>query len=219
MEAIEWAAKIAEADIVTMSFGFSEEVEVKQRLVISNAISQALVTRNQRILFFAAAANDGGNQAEMFPARHQSVFSIHATDHLGEFLPLNPAPDSVRSTVFGTLGNKVPGASRSVQSEPASSQSAETSKDGTSAATPIAAGIAAMVLGYARLRMKEDAQREKDWGGLFGLRGMNIILTELSTQMEEKRRYLAPASKFVLRSDRDRDALLQTTSWKERTGE
>lgn len=72
-----------EANIVTISFGFDEEKYVDDKPVISDAITDAHIKRNQRILFFAAAANYGGNRDEMFPARSKKVISIRGTDDLG----------------------------------------------------------------------------------------------------------------------------------------
>ncbi|KAI9869217.1 MAG: hypothetical protein M1813_000005 [Trichoglossum hirsutum] len=207
-EAIEWAAETAEADVISMSFGFSEEPEVDDENVISNAIAQALAKRNQRILFFAAAANDGGNQIEMFPARHPSVFSIRATDHQGTFLTLNPPPDFSGVDVLGTLGGDVPAAALSCQRI----DSGEVCKTGTSAATPIAAGIAATVLGYARLRLEEETKLDPNTVRLLCTeRGMRLMLLQLSRKMGEKQYYLC-AENFIRQSDILRDAMLLVIS-------
>ncbi|RSL74845.1 hypothetical protein CEP51_011412 [Fusarium floridanum] len=111
-EAITWAAQECEADIISMSFGFDEELPVEGDRVMSNAISNSLVSRKQQILFFAAAANEGGNQSEMFPASHPQVISIRGTDEKGWLQRFNPPPGD-NSTCFMTLGQDVPGASRS----------------------------------------------------------------------------------------------------------
>ena len=200
-QAITWAAQDAEADIISMSFGFSE---LNQD--INDAIFQALRVRKERILFFAAASNDGGNQDEMFPARHRYVCSVRATDHLGTFLRLNPPPPEHSDTpAFGTLGSDVPVASLSTLP----SASTEVSRSGTSFATPIAAGIAAIVLGYARMRAQTDAT----WGEgsidlLLTERGMRFALWELSRSMGGTLRYLC-ADRFVHGNDRDRDTMLR----------
>jgi hypothetical protein len=186
-----------------MSFGFSEEPEIDGRSEISNAISWTMHVRNQRILFFAAAANDGGNRAEMFPARHRSVFSIRATDHHGSFLTLNPPPDLSGPDVLGTLGCDVPAAA--LRNEGVSS--GEICKTGTSVATPIAAGIAATVLGYARLRLKESGLEPRAVDVLGTERGMHSMLLQLSRPMGGKQHYLS-VDNFVRASDRERDALL-----------
>ncbi|KAF2873107.1 peptidase S8/S53 domain-containing protein [Massariosphaeria phaeospora] len=209
-KAIKWAAETAEADIISMSFGFSEEIEVDDTKVISNAIAQALSSRNQRILFFAAAANDGGNQLEMFPAQHSSVFSIRGTDHQGTFLPLNPPPDFAGVDVFGTLGKDVPGASLC-------HESGELCSTGTSIATPIAAGIAATTLGYARLRIEGYAPLHPSLISLWTERGMRSMLLKLSRKMGEKIYYLS-ADEFLRNDDSMRDALLLVSSREARRG-
>jgi hypothetical protein len=191
------------ADIISMSFGFSEEPDSNGRSMISNAISQAMYEADQRILFFAAAANDGGNQIEMFPARHRSVFSIRATNHHGSFLTLNPSPDLAGPDVLGTLGNDVPAAALSKQGV----SSGEVCKTGTSVATPIAAGIAATVLGYARLRLEEGILDQRSAGMLATELGMRSMLLRLSRPMGGKQHYLR-AESFVGANDRERDAML-----------
>jgi hypothetical protein len=185
-----------------MSFGFPEEPEINGESVISNAIAQAEMARNQRILFFAAAANDGGNQMEMFPARHQSVCSVRATDHHGKFSPFNPPPSLFEANVIGTLGEQVTGAGLC--------GSRDVIRTGTSVATPIAAGIAATLLGYAetRLRVKESLLDRKMVDKLKRVRGMRSMLWQLGSQMSGgKERYLH-MGRFLRASDRKRDAIL-----------
>ncbi|KAI9766600.1 MAG: hypothetical protein M1840_006411 [Geoglossum simile] len=185
-EAIEWAAETAEAEVISMLFGFSDEPEVDDENVISNAIAQALAKRNQRILFFAAAANDGGNQIEMFPVRHPSVFSVRATDHQGTFLTLNPPPDF--------SGVDVPAAALSCQR----TGPGEVCKTGTSAATLIAAGITATVLGYARLRLEEETKLDPNT--VRSLCTERLMLLQLSRKMGEKQYYLC-AENFIRQSE------------------
>ncbi|KAF4448159.1 hypothetical protein F53441_8394 [Fusarium austroafricanum] len=155
-EAIAWAASICEADIISMSFGFDEEPPFEGDRVISNAISNALASRRQQILFFAAAANEGANQSEMFPASHPQVMSIRGTDTKGWLERFSPPPGD-NGTCFMTLGKDVPGASLSQDG------STEICQSGTSTSTPIAAGIAAMVLSYARLNEGVLEERCGTW--------------------------------------------------------
>jgi len=77
-KAINWAWNDCRADIVTMSFGFHEEIYIEDKPVISNAILETLRGTDQRILFFAAAANGGGNRQEIFPASDMHVLSPFA---------------------------------------------------------------------------------------------------------------------------------------------
>ncbi|KAF2851860.1 hypothetical protein T440DRAFT_467121 [Plenodomus tracheiphilus IPT5] len=201
-KAIDWAAQVAEVDIVSMSFGFTEEPELEGESQISNSINRAIASRSQRILFFAAAANDGGNQREMFPARHPHVFSIRATDHRGTFLSLNPPPDFSAADVFGTLGENVLGATLPHVGE------AEIAETGSSVATPIAAGIAANILGYARIKARtSDLLTPEIVGILSKERGMRLMLQLLSTKMSEKQNYIRP-DRFTIASDKERDAMI-----------
>ena len=189
-----------------MSFGFPAEVDVNGVPVISNSISKALFYRDQRILFFAAAANDGGNQKEMFPATHSAVFSIRATDHRGVFLGLNPPPKYSGPEVFGTLGQAVASAGLQVDGP------GEVTKDGTSAATPIAAGIAAMILGYTKQRTKEPNPLKWDsLKNLWTTNGMHRVFLKLSTEMGRKIFYLNP-TQFSQKTDAERDIILQSAA-------
>ncbi|KAI5460318.1 hypothetical protein BGZ63DRAFT_424828 [Mariannaea sp. PMI_226] len=198
-QAIAWATgrEEANADIVSMSFGFPEEPHVKGRTVISNAIYNAIRNRDSQVLFFAAAANDGGNQREMFPARHSEVFSIRATDHQGVFQDFNPAPNFQEPPSFGTLGTEVPGASLN-------SQVQEAYKTGTSTATPIAAGTAATILGYVHSGISTENSRMEI---LRTRRGMYEVFMKLSMQISDKHMYLR-LQEFLKEGKEQRDALL-----------
>lgn len=185
-----------------MSFGFPEEPCVNGRTLISNAIHHAIQNRDGQVLFFAAAANDGGNQREMFPARHDEVFSVRATDHQGTFQDFNPPPNFWEAPVFGTLGKEVPGAWLNTQNY-------EVCKTGTSIATPIAAGTAATILGYVQLGLSsnrfDNVTRMKK---LWTKRGMYSAFMKLSRQMEEKCFYLYPQDFLRETEEQGRDALL-----------
>jgi hypothetical protein len=85
--------------------------------------------REDSILFFAAAANDGANKEEMFPANHDSVISIRAANSEGAFADFNPPRNPDEPVVYGTLGKDVPSAWLR-------GHSSEACKTGTSVATP-----------------------------------------------------------------------------------
>ena len=181
-----------------MSFGFEEDSCVDGIPVISNAISDALKARNQRIIFFAAAANEGGNQAEMFPASHPQVISVRGTDDKGWPQRFNPPRGKDNSRCFMTLGRDVPAAGLSRDG------GAEVLKSGTSVSTPIAAGIAAMALAYARL-YEADLQRvlgprtKRIATCLWTVSGMYRLLMMMSVEMIDKLYYLS-ATKFTSQS-------------------
>ncbi|KAK1148502.1 hypothetical protein N8T08_009507 [Aspergillus melleus] len=134
-KAILWASNECEADIISMSFGFADE-----QPCINEAIHEALYRRNHSILFFAAASNFGGNGREMFPARHDAVISIRATNANGDFEDSNPPKNEDEANVFGTLGVDVPSAWPD--------RVDEVYKSGSSISTAIAAGIAGFLLEY-----------------------------------------------------------------------
>ncbi|OBS26151.1 hypothetical protein FPOA_00094 [Fusarium poae] len=190
-EAIEWAWKECSADIVTMSFGFDGEQYVDGEPIVGNAILKALTETSQRTLFFSAAANEGGNRNEMFPASNQNVMSIRGSDDRGWACSFNPPPDYNAETCFMTLGVDVPGASLAGSKY----KGGEVLKSGTSVATPIAAGIAAMLLGYAKIH--EQALKRvlgpRDEVKLQKIRriaGMSKLFGNMSTEMMEKWSYL-----------------------------
>ena len=137
VQAIDWAQSACKADIVTMSFGFSDD-----KLSISKAIRSAVNNSNESVLFFAAAANSGANEKEMFPARHECVISMRGTNSNGQFQDFNPPRNPWERMVFGTLGLEVPAASLSNEA------TEEVSRSGSSIATAVAAGMAGMLLGY-----------------------------------------------------------------------
>ncbi|KAL0943204.1 putative subtilisin [Colletotrichum truncatum] len=133
-EAIDWAANEVKADIVSMSFGFQDEVPI-----ITHAITKAMLERQGNIIFFAAASNSGGNRREMFPANLDHVISIRETNTRGAFSDTNPPVDPDGPAVLGTLGREVPSAWLS-------SVEGEIAKSGSSVATAVATGIAAMIM-------------------------------------------------------------------------
>lgn len=131
-----------------MSFGFrTDQPSIKQE------ISTAIRERKDRILFFASAGNRGANEEELYPASSRHVISVRATDHVGTFVgDYNPAPSPHSSTeetpLFGTLGVKVP------YDYPAMKV-----MSGCSIATPIMAGMTALLMQYAaRHGAKESSQ-------------------------------------------------------------
>ncbi len=172
-----------------MSFGFHDEIPA-----ISVAIWEAQTFRRDKILFFAAAANSGGNQREMFPARHDSVVSIRETNSNGLFSDTNPPVDRDGPAVYGTLGRDVPSAwLRTVEGELA--------KSGSSVATAVAAGIAAMTLAYANTGLLGPSDVAK----LRTRRGMLRMFAKMSENMGDRCFFLSPARFFL-----DRD---ETSCW------
>jgi len=193
MQAIKWASEEHQVDIISMSFGFDGEIrDAQNRPVISNAISDALRARDQQVLFFAAAANEGGNQTEMFPASHPQVIAVRGTDDKGWLQRYNPPKGYLGMDCFMTLGQDVPGAGLS-----RIDGGADVYHSGTSVSTPIAAGIAGILLSYARL-YKEDLQKflgDREGASraarLATVDGMRKMLMRLSTEMLDGYYYLS----------------------------
>jgi subtilisin family serine protease len=128
-----------EVDIITISFGFSEEVPV-----IRSALKNA---ERRDVILFAAANNEGGNRDIAWPARMSEVICIHSTDGRGNPSPFTPTA-LTDSNNFSILGQAVQSYWPPDLKEPGNM----IRKSGTSTATPIAAGIAAVVLGYIGTR-------------------------------------------------------------------
>ncbi|KUJ15791.1 subtilisin-like protein [Mollisia scopiformis] len=137
-EAITYAVKIWKVNIISMSFGFDVSVEI-----IEEAIELAA---RHKIIMIAAASNCGGNGTVSWPARHKDVLCIYATDHRGNPCSFTPTATPDRYS-FSFLGEAV----RSywpAHLEP--KDVGTTTKSGTSTATAIAAGVAALFLEYIR---------------------------------------------------------------------
>jgi hypothetical protein len=122
-----------------MSFGFEHPVDV-----IDEAIRFA---DDKKVIMLAAASNQGGNSNIAWPARLPQVICIHATDSLGNRCDFTPT-ESRRGDNFAVLGQAVKSSW-----PPHLGQAGEIRKSGTSTATPIAAGIAAIVLEYVKLAL------------------------------------------------------------------
>jgi len=134
---------------------------------IDEAIQQALDPTNVRetgatrkIIFAAAGNNKGGNTRPSWPASRNGVIAIHATDGLGT--PVNINPSSTGGDCFATLGSNIPYTVYE-ENKDGDDDDKEIYISGTSFATPVAAGIAANVLEYARRHihdLNEDRKKE-----------------------------------------------------------
>jgi hypothetical protein len=143
-------------DIVSMSFGLADENDDGCD-ELANAILKAHAAA---VLIFAAASNSGMHSGPAFPARHSNVFCIYASDGMGNSGLTNPTAKT-HDYNFSTLGHAVESAWPKVLSRyPTWTKR----KSGTSFSTPIAAGIAAFILLYARQNMaQEEARRFKQF--------------------------------------------------------
>jgi hypothetical protein len=179
-----------------MSFGFTEE-----QLDIRTAITEAQFRKHEQILFFAAAANEGANEPEMYPARDDRVFAIRATDYQGHWWRSNPPVNSDQRSSFMTLGQDLPSVSR------------KESVTGTSYATPIAAGFAAMILADARRLLGASSSRSDEMlvDRLSRPDGMRQILGKLSVaNMVRQCSYLRPME-YICKDKDEKLAIMKYT--------
>jgi hypothetical protein len=162
-QAIRWAIK-EEADIISLSLGFREiSTEVKE------ALDEAIFPTDDQAhpkLVFAAAANWGLNHPRAFPANEAGVFCIYASDGNGNPGGINPQFEGDNS--FATLGVAIN-----------SFWKQNLRLSGTSFATPIAAGIAANILEFARCKMNLGEHR---WRQLASYQGMRSVFRLMSTK-------------------------------------
>lgn len=125
-----------------MSFGYKETVPL-----VNEALRYA---HYKGVLLVAAASNCGGNAPVSWPACHEHVISIFATDGFGNPYARNPSPKAYADR-FAVLGTSVKGwwilnADNHPQRRYLS---------GTSCATPIAASIAGALLTLMRQERRE----------------------------------------------------------------
>ena len=147
-QAIEWAWMEWKVDIISMSFGYrNNKPEIKK------AILGGVISRSEKILYFAAAANFGVREPEMFPARFASVISMRGSNANGFFPDFNPPPREDEAIMYGTLGVDVPGASIRPDGK-------QEPKSGSSVATAVAAGMAAVLLEYATWKTQEGGDSD-----------------------------------------------------------
>lgn len=115
-----------------MSFGFESSTE--ELHCIEDAIGHA---HKEGTVLFAAARNNGGLEKIAYPASHDDVICINSTDGVGNPSLFNPSYREGKN--FSTVGEAV------LSSWLGKVQQRKT---GTSYATPIAAGIAAVAMDY-----------------------------------------------------------------------
>lgn len=170
LQAILWAGKDAQADIISMSFGLpADDVE------ISGAIADVEQYRGRRVIFLASAGNRV-DEIESFPARHSSVISVRATSHEGEFLP---CAQSTSPNVLGTYG--VTGSDK----VPSEFRFTSVCMPGSSVSTAVMSAISAMLLQYAQAfpSILKDCQPDS-LQTLWTTHGMEAALGSLSPKVD-----------------------------------
>ena len=159
-------------DIISMSFGFPTR-NISGYDEIETAIKDAHCID---VLLFAAASNGGANHDRTWPARDEHVFCIHSTDAKGNRSKFSPTAvyDNIN---FATVGEAIESAWPVQLCDP--SAELVKYKSGTSFATPIAAGIAAFLLEYAKLYLSEA-----QLGRLKRHSGMKSVLGKMAKKAE-----------------------------------
>jgi subtilase family serine protease len=158
---------------------------------ISTALNHAL--RNG-ILVFASASNHGANYPITFPARLQGIFCIGSAEGLGAQSSFNPPFEGVEK--YSVLGEAVSGACpKSLSNRPGYDSTTQTiRRSGTSTATPIAAGIAALFIDYSWQLMDGNAACTYE--------NVRKLFTSMSPATVGKDyRYLSPWSLFEVGQD------------------
>ncbi|KAF2820231.1 hypothetical protein CC86DRAFT_118553 [Ophiobolus disseminans] len=171
-----------------MSFGFPR-YEARLEPIL-NAIR---AVRENDVLFFAAAGNDGGNQGIFWPAKlHEEgdVICISSSDSDGNAPSFNPTTGS--NNRICTLGEALPSCQQDAHSN-------TIYRSGTSFATPIAVAIAAIILGVTDAIPPETMPPDFDWLKRKTLRtkaGMKKILCTMCVLADKRSRlgfsYITP---------------------------
>lgn len=148
------------------------------------------------MIVFAAASNAGKNKLRTFPATSSRVIGIHAMSGLGEVWPNNPTTTGEYDN-FGTLGLgiKLWWKCDNVYKEEY--------KNGTSYATPVAAGIAANWLDWLQSVANDSGcdlteMERTRWSSADGIRS---IFTRVMSEEHGGLRYVAPWHLFDLDKD------------------
>jgi len=129
-----------------MSFGFEGTIE---------SIESAISRYSSKVVMFAAAANDGANrQFIAFPARMDTVICVKSGNGEGRLSDFSSQNTDDAGDNFFTLGEEVLSMWPS-ERLPNGLQVIQKRATGTSTATPIAAGIAALILEFVR-QAEED---------------------------------------------------------------
>jgi len=141
------------------------------------------ITDVGNVIMFAAASNGGKNRPRTYPATDTKVIAVHAMSGNGDEGSINPTTEHQHDHL-GTLGLGIRLRWRNEA----------TYKNGTSYATPIAAGIAANWLEWLNYVAKDPScgvteLQHATWGSPYGIRN---IFTKVMSQRHHDLLYVAP---------------------------
>lgn len=126
-------------DIISISWGLPRKIRALE-IELANA-------RKAKVLVFASASNAGANAEITFPASlPKIVFCIGSANSFGRRSDFSPP--ALGTEKYSTLGEGVNGAK--ILQDMEAPQNVKERRSGTSTATPIAAGIAALFVEYTR---------------------------------------------------------------------
>ncbi|KAI0376371.1 hypothetical protein F5Y04DRAFT_266649 [Hypomontagnella monticulosa] len=197
-EAIKWAVQDKQVHIISISFGFpytTRHVDhIRRAILEANAAD---------VLIFASASNKGGNQPVAFPARMDEVICVGSTDGKGaisNFTPNLHCPDLHCYKRLCALGERI---ESSWPPKLLKGGAGLPRKSGTSFASPIAAGVAAIVLDYM-WEFKDHVEYKHHIPKLLTRRGM-LLVFELMVEKYSTYDYLVPWKLFNFQVSGDLD--------------
>ncbi|KAK7423676.1 hypothetical protein QQX98_000866 [Neonectria punicea] len=160
-EAIKVAVDEWGVDVISMSFGYP----TNQIDGYGNLEKAILYAHSQGVLLFAAASNSGANLDRAYPARDRHVICVHSTDSDGNRSKFSPTA-LAHGPNIATMGEAVQSSWPVSLCDTRTNPNCVQHKSGTSYATPIAVGIAAFLLQYARLHLADQADMLKKQSGM-----------------------------------------------------
>ncbi len=186
IEAIWHAVDVWKVDIIVMSFGFAAAQDASNR---KDSILQAVRYAAARgVGLFAAASNDGKNRPDevAWPARAPEVVCVHSFDGAGN--PSAFTPGANKDQTLAVLGEAIESAWPERLPSP---RAGHRYVSGTSCATPIAAGIAAVVLDYARAFLSDE-----EWLELRRVGGIRRLFDRMTHSRTHGYSYIRPWQMF-----------------------
>lgn len=173
-----------------MSFGF--EIE-QDSLIEGHSILRAIrYAGSKGVTMFAAASNDGKNRPDhvSWPARALEVICVHSANGAGQPSWFTPGPyDNEKIMVLGEFV-------LSAWPERLNHPNNRRYMSGTSCATPIAAGIAAIILDYARQFLTPE-----EWERLRRVDCMQRMLERMKDERTLNYSWIRPWSFFGKNSE------------------